>query len=282
MNVLESKTLNTDLNFMYNVFKFDIFEPKLVGTGSLASQLYAADFDFLNIIDKKYTPKEAYEQFKKVFNNIKKSSNLFFIEFKIQEIKKNDKDEPIKTKIFKMEDLNLDLFIKNYKNIDLCKIDCIIYLKNGMFKEVSCIFFFNAEPLNINKYRDVLLDDQKYYYNLKKYYKSLKRIMVASKYSPNIDNNFIILISSLFNSGVGKLYELDNEIQAAIIYLDKFGPDARIKMFIHDIGLFNMNPNKLKDVSDDYNKLINREALNFYKKYKIPIGKLPKFDTIKL
>tara|TARA_R110000868_G_scaffold45_2_gene587 strand:+ start:971 stop:2455 length:1485 start_codon:yes stop_codon:yes gene_type:complete len=494
MDVLENKTLNTDLNFMYNVFKFDNFDPRLVGTGSLKSQLYAADFDFLNIINKEYTPREAYEQFKKVFNNIKNASNLFFIEFKIQEkvkgvesvsggkrggklavkdikrfidnaqnrkerngkkeleisgykldpslttdesvvyyhpeknhvvhsiratngtakdwlnngvylasptayqqlprfknalktqtdvenkykdakksivthsqsgimgrymakerpnteiiqlnpasswkdntVNDNDKnvytikstkdlvssfhkpkpqdiiikgdnfnqekqhdiglldkldpeqmvgfgkgEEPVKTKIFDMKDFNLNLFEKNYKNVDLCKIDCIIYLKNGMFKEVSCIFFFNPAPLDTVKYRGILLEDQKQYFDLKKYYKSLKRIMVAAKYQEPIDNNFIILITALFNSSIGKLYELDNEIQAAIIYMNKYGADDRIKMFINDAGLGKMSPDKLEDISNDYQNLINREALSFYKKYKIPVGKLPKFNTIKL
>jgi len=137
----------------------------------------------------------------------------------------------------------------------------------------------------MDEYIKALLDDQKHYYDDGKYYKSLKRLMLSAKYENPPDKNLIITITSLFNSSVGQLYELDNQIQAAIIYMNKYkdkNAQQRIKYFIRHIGLGDMNPNKLEEVSKEYQKIINGEALKFYKKYNLPVGHLPKWNSIRL
>jgi hypothetical protein len=285
MDVLEQRYLNTDLNFMYKVLQFGKNPIRLVGTGSMASQYYPADFDFLCQIKDKNTYQQVYKNFKKILNDIYQSPNLFFIEFKLQKLPKKGK-EPEKHKIFNIEDIN-ERFFEAYFNedIELCKIDAIIYLSNNTFKEVSCIYFFSNKPLNMDEYIQALLDDQKHYYDDGKYYKSLKRLMLSAKYENPSDKNLIITITSLFNSSVGKLYELDNQIQAAIIYMNKYKDDKakqRIKYFIRHIGLGNMNPDKLEEVSKEYQDIINREAKKFYKRYNLPVGHLPPWNSIKL
>jgi len=285
MDVLEQRYLNTDLNFMYKVLQFGNNPVRLVGTGSMASQYYPADFDFLSQIKDKYSYSQVYKNFKNIFKKISQSPNLFFIEFKLQKFAKEGKD-PEKHKVFDMNKIN-ERFFEAYFNedVELCKIDAIIYLKNDTFKEVSCIYFFSNKPLIMNEYIQALLDDQKHYYDDGKYYKSLKRLMLSAKYKEPSDKNLIITITSLFNSYVGKLYELDNQIQAAIIYMNKYkdkNAQQRIKYFIKSIGLGDMNPDKLEEVSKEYQKIINGEALKFYKKFNLPVGHLPKWNSIRL
>ena len=285
MDVLESKYLSTDLNFMYKVLQFGNNPIRLVGTGSMASQYYPADFDFLSLISKKGSINEVYNNFKKIVDKIKQANNLFFIEFKLQKNIKKGQKEPEKYKVYNLNDINLEFFEAYFEDVELCKIDLIIYLSNGAFKEVSCIYFFSNKELNMNDYIKALLDDQVYYYDQGKYYKSLKRLMLSAKYKQPIDKNLIITITSLFNSAVGKLYELDNEIQAAIIYRDKYDDKMakeRIKNFIRSIGLYNLPASKLEEVSKEYQAVINREALNLYKKYKLPVGHLPPYNSIRL
>jgi len=285
MDVLEQRYLKTDLNFMYKVLQFGNNPVRLVGTGSMASQYYPADFDFLSQIKDKYSYSQVYKNFKNIFKKISQSPNLFFIEFKLQKLAKKGKD-PEKHKVFNMNEINEKFFEAYFdENIELCKIDAIIYLNNDAFKEVSCIYFFSNKPLIMDEYIQALLDDQKHYYDDGKYYKSLKRLMLSAKYKEPSDKNLIITITSLFNSYVGKLYELDNQIQAAIIFMNKYkdkNAQQRIKYFIRSIGLGDMNPDKLEEVSKEYQKIINGEALKFYKKFNLPVGHLPKWNSIRL
>jgi len=280
MDVLETKYLSRDLNFMYKVLDFNKNPIRLVGTSALASQYFPADFDFLCVVKNKLNVENTYKEFKKIFDRISKQDNFFFMEFKIQQLAEEGK-EPEKHKIYKMEDLNLELFKVFFNNkTELCKIDCIIYY-NGVFKEVSCIYFFSSKKLDMNDYIKALLEDQQHYYDEGKYYKSLKRLMLSAKYESPPDKNLIIAITRFFNSAVGKLYELDNEVQAAIIYRNKLGDDQRVRIFIKNIGLDGMDPNKLEDLSKEYQNLINSEALRFYAFYKLPIGHLPRWNSIK-
>jgi len=281
MDVLEQKYLSRDVNFLYKVLQLGNNPIRLVGTGSMASQYYPADYDFLCQVKQSYTPSKLYSDFKKIFNKID-NNKLFFIEFKLQQEKKKGKKEQEKHKVFKMEDLKEEFFDAFFnKNTELCKIDCILW-NNGKFKEVSCIYFFSSKPLNMDDYIQALLDDQKHYYDDEgKKYKSLKRLMLSAKYENPPDKNLIITITRFFNSMVGKLYELDNIIQATIIYMNKYGADERVHLLIKNIGLDHMNPDKLESLSKDYQKIINDEAGKFYKLYDLPVGHLPEWNSIK-
>lgn len=281
MDVLEPNYLSTKLNFLYKVLQLGNNPIRLVGTGSLKSQYFPADYDFLCQIKQDYTPKELYNDFKKVidrFDNFK--DKLFFIEFKLQQYKKGKKEQE-KHKVFKPEEINLEFFSAFFnKNTELCKIDGILF-EDGKFKEVSCIYFLSTKPLVMADYIKALLEDQKHYYDDGKIYKSLKRLMLSAKYEDPPDKNLIILITRFFNSYVGQLYELDNIIAAAMIYMKKYGPDKRIKSFIRNLGLGNMEPDKLEALSKDYQKIINGEAVKFYKLYNLPVGHLPEWNTIR-
>ena len=60
MDVLETKYLSTDLNFMYKLLQFNNNPVRLVGTGSMASQYYPADFDFLCQVKKRPNLQNTY------------------------------------------------------------------------------------------------------------------------------------------------------------------------------------------------------------------------------
>jgi hypothetical protein len=107
--------------------------------------------------------------------------------------------------------------------------------------------------------------------------------MIGAKNESPPDRNFMVLISKLFNSEVGKLYQKKNEIDAGLIFMEKFNGvfnNKLVKTFIKNIGLGNMPPEKLKELSDAYGEIIDREALKFYEKYKLKAGELPKYNTV--
>lgn len=270
-NVLDEKILDNNNKYLYSVLKYKNNIPKVVGTSSLMSQNYPADVDMLCTLDVK--PKgfnEVQRQFKIIFDRIKNTPNLFFIEFKLQNKEKDDK-----YKFFSLNDVNGPFFRDHYdaSKIDLCKID-LLQFNQGMFQEVSCIYFFNKVNFEDLKkiYGSELLQDQIEKYDEGKYYKSLKRFMVACKVQDPPNLNPIIGITNFFNSYVGKVYQLNNYLMACQIYIDKFGVDDKVRMFLSNIGLKGLDPNKIDEISAEYDKLYNSEALKFYKHFGIPVG----------
>jgi hypothetical protein len=268
MDILEKGYPNKKIIDVMMLLRFNNNVIQLVGTSGLKSQLYPADYDFMSKITNKLNTENSFLEFQRILNNIDDRQNLFFVEFKFQ--LKND----IKHKIFKLEDFTKDTFYKYFNNkIEYCKID-LIYNQEGYFKEVSCIYFFSNEELDKKEYMKALLKDVKDYYNEGDYYKSLKRLFSVAKSKNPPDEKLMVEITKLFNSQVGKLYQKKNEIDASIIFMDKYKDDDNlfnsklIKMFIKNIGLKNMSPNKLPELSEAYNDIINREALKFYEKNK--------------
>jgi hypothetical protein len=278
MDILEKSYPNKNIVSIMNILKYNKNPLELVGTGSMKSQYYPADYDFLSKITNKLGVKDSYIEFMNILHNIHQRDDLFFVEFKIQD--KNDN----KYKVFKIEDLTLQIFEKYFnENLELCKIDCIVML-DGIFKELSVIYFFNPKKPVMSDYIQALLKDQKHYYDDKKYYKSLKRLMLAGKYESPPDKSLIMAITELFNSSVGALYQLKNEIDACIIFMDKYKDklnQKRVQLFIKNIGFDNLDRNQLEELSNEYGKLIDKEALKFYKMNKLKVSVLPKYNSIK-
>lgn len=280
MDIIEKAYPKQQIISVMNILQFNNNPIQLVGTGGLKSQLYPADYDFMSKIIYKLSIEKSYIEFKNILNDIHKQSNLFFIEFKFQ-MKNGDKQ-----KIFDIGEFDKETFIKNFKpnQIEYCKIDLILNLK-GHFKEVSCIYFFDSQDeFDKETYTRALLKDGKDYYNEGKYYKSLKRLMIGAKNENPPDRNLMVAISNLFNSEIGKLYQKKNEIDAGIIFMNKYNNvfDGKlVKTFIKNIGLKDMSPDKLQDLSDAYGDLIDKEGLKFYEKYNLKAGELPKYNTIK-
>lgn len=280
MDILEVKMPIVEIIKIMKMLQFKDSDIKLVGTGALQSQLYPADYDFLSKVDQKYKKKKlVFNEFKKILNNFYNTPNFYFIEFKFQSSDGN------KEKLYNIEDFTIETFNKNF-NVDLidyCKIDGITTIK-GEIKEVSCVYFFSTLAITQDEYRQILLDDQKHYYDETKYYKSLKRIMLASKNVKVPDKNLIVLITKFFNSETGRLYALKNMIDACVIFLNKYKDipaQKLVKNFLIDNKLKGVRLENLENLSDVYGSIIDREGLKFYKNYNIPVAKLPKYNTIK-
>lgn len=273
MNILEKKFPQQDIIWAMKKLQFGDNELGLVGTSSLKSQLYAADYDFMSKIPT--IPDNAYDIFRNIIDNM--TGDLYFIEFKFQ-----NKDGS-KFKIFKKDDFTQEAW-DNYFNkdtIEYCKIDGIVFI-DGICKEISVIYFFGKGGISNKDYIKALLDDNIAYYNEGKYYKSLKRIMVPCKLVEPQRLGAIVNISKLFNSKVGWLYQLKNQIDALIIFLENYkGAEAtkRAKIFLINLGLKGVPLKKLGDLSADYGKLIDREGLKFYKHYKLKPGKVPSINS---
>jgi hypothetical protein len=125
----------------------------------------------------------------------------------------------------------------------------------------------------MNKYQKTLFDDGVHYYEDGKPYKYLKRIFMANKIAEVPNMKVLNEITDFFNSGIGRIYAIQNEMDAATIFYKKYNTfpfdKTRVHNFLIRVGLRDMDPTMLPMVSADYNKLIQSEALKFIKKHKL-------------
>jgi len=273
MDVLETRYPSKEIAHAVRLLRFGNKYPKLVGTGALASQLYPADYDLMVKLDKSYIPENLYAEFKRILGDIASTQNLFFIEFKFQYLDGN------KYKIYNIGNFTKDNFIKNFHNVEYCKIDMIINIE-GHFKEMSCNYIFSSAPADLSI---MLLKDAEHYYEAGNYYKALKRILVATKYRKPVNRKLIVAITDLFNSSIGDLYLVKNEIDASIIFLDKYSSkldQKAVKTFLSNIGMRGLSVDKLEALSKAYGDLINKEALKFFEHYKLSADKLPPYNKL--
>ena len=263
MSVFEKKVPAPNLTPVLEVFQWDTYPFMLVGTGGLKLMKYPADVDGLVKV-LTYTPKSAYDNTKKIIDRIAKQPNLFFAELKLQ-----NKDGE-KVKFFSPEEFSREAFYKFFdpETIDYIKFDCVIDL-SGHFKEVSCIFFLSKDPLDMKKYQRTLFDDGVHYYESGKPFKYLKRLFMANKLKGFPDNKLLNSIADFFNGPIGKLYAIQNELDAAYIFHKKYQKpfdNMRIERFLSGVKLSGLPFEEIPLVSAQYNDLIQSEAKQFINK----------------
>ena len=261
MNILEQKQFrNFDPKIQKLIMQLKIFDYPIVvnGSSSLMSQKYFSDYDLFCNITKKETPQELFNEFLKIFKEIMKDPNTYFMEFKIQ-TKDGDK-----IRWYDLDSFNFNEFYRIYDNIDFCKIDLITKI-NYQFFEVSCIYQLSQEPLKKNNYVKMLKDDIKDLIKDGQYYKALKRkfnIYVAQN-----NNNKLIELTKIFNSHLGEKYQMKSNLEALKKLLEKTDDDNTIKKIIINLKALHIEPN-IKKIDSMINELSN-EINNEAKKIKI-------------
>ena len=201
MNILERRKLKTEL---YDIIKnLEIFETKLklAGSASLRSMMYYSDYDFnCKIRVRKQTP--IYNEFKRIlsFSNDK----LYFIEFKIEYI------DGTKIKLKNVNDIKLSMF----KNISFIKIDYIVFL-DFVFKEVSTVHIFKENDMDTDGIIQKLTDDYSELIDNGEHFKAMKRAFSIYKIQKDYPN--MKRLTSLFNSNLGKLYEINSNLKTILL-----------------------------------------------------------------
>jgi len=274
-DILEKRFPPPSLLKVLDILKFNDNPLQLVGSGSLLSQQYPADYDLLTVIrDTDLTPPRIYKVFSKILNTVANSPLIYFIEAKIQ-----NKDGK-KFKVFTFDEFSQDWFLENFnpKEISYVKFDFVVAEQIGIvagpnvFKECSVIYMFDQMPIDVEKYQKGLLEDMKELISEGKYYKSLKRLLSIIRYKAVPDKPFLIKMSKLFNSSVGKLYLLKNQLDAVKLVRDKYKlpmVTKRLEMFMRDNNL-NGQLDNIPAISEKYGKLIDDETKKWFAKNNVP------------
>ena len=242
MNILEKRKLKTEL---YDIIKnLEVFETKLklAGSASLRSMMYYSDYDFnCKIRVRKQTP--IYNEFKRIlsFSNDK----LYFIEFKIEYI------DGTKIKLHNVNDIKLSMF----KNISFIKIDYIVFL-DFVFKEVSIMYIFKENDMDTDDVIKKLTDDYSELIDNGEKFKAMKRVFSVYKIQKDYPN--MKRLTSLFNSNLGKIYEINSNLKTILLLKTMYDDPLTMKRIEVNLKFLKIDPN------DDLNKIIkeNDKVLN--------------------
>jgi hypothetical protein len=143
-----------------------------------------------------------------------------------------------------------------FKNIKFVKIDYIVFL-DYVFKEVSIMYIFKNQKESDtdriqtlrNDYDDLMVKGENF--------KALKRLFSIYK----IEKDYINLktLTSLFNSSIGKIYEMNSNLKTIQLLKTMHDDDDLTQKRIHsNLKFLRIDPD------DDLNKIIkaNDKVLN--------------------
>ena len=245
--------------------KIEKIKIELLGTASLDSQYYYSDFDLYSDISKIKDLRTVYTNLNRIFNL--KDNNIYFKEFKVQLINGEK---------YKFHELPVSIN-KSIKraDVDYVKSDYIVFVDN-QFTDVSLIY--NLNPLKKSKEEiiELIRNDQKEFYDMGKYYKSLKRYFSILNLQGKKDD-MVKLTIALFNTKYGKQYKICSNLGTIIDLINKYGTNrkdindkikANLRLFKLPI---NMSIKDMEEYIKRESAIFNKKALGMYNKLKIKI-----------
>lgn len=172
----------------------------LLGSASLESQKYYADFDLVSYITK--NREKPFTTLYKILSKTTKTKGMYFIEGKIQVSDKNKK------RFYKLDDLKEEMFDKPFQFI---KLDYVIKI-GTLFYEMSINYTFESSSTK-EEIIKAIEKEEKELINDGEFYKALKRRFSIAKLKK--EKTAMIKLTKLFNSPTGEMYK-DVAIMKAI------------------------------------------------------------------
>jgi hypothetical protein len=207
MEVTERKPpreYNDELKRLIKLLTFKNNKLELKGSSSLTSQQYFSDYDLFCILER--PDKSDFFQFlSELLKQIDEAEDYWFLELKLQT--KAGK----KVRIYPKSEFKEAEFDKVWDKLDFIKIDLVARI-DGYFTEVSCIYSLSSTTPSKADYMKSLEDDIKELKREKKWYKILKRKF--NMYKAEGDKKEMLRLSKLFNSELGKEYQLISRLEA--------------------------------------------------------------------
>jgi len=216
MDITQKRQVSEDQRVFVEAVRWDEGTPiELLGTGSQAAQLYPSDIDLFSAV--KNVPvtdvAEMYRHMKSVFDRAEDAGDMFFIEFKLQNV------DGSKQKWYNT-DFDEGEFVDAATKVDFLKVDYVIFIRGlNLFTELSSIYSFSPMP-PVRTLVHKIGEDFGMYYREGKVYKSLKRMYSIYKLQGKKEK--LVELSTLFNSATGFKYSLSSNLKAIELLLEHF------------------------------------------------------------
>ena len=142
-----------------------------------------------------------------------------------------------------------------FKNISFIKIDYIVFL-DFVFKEVSIMYIFKENEMDTDDIIKKLTDDYSELIDNGENFKAMKRAF--SIYKIQKDHPNMKRLTSLFNSNLGKIYEINSNLKTILLLKTMYDDPLTMKRIDINLKFLKIDPN------DDLNKIIkeNDKVLN--------------------
>lgn len=216
MDITEKRQVSEDQRVFVEAVRWDEATPiELLGTGSQAAQLYPSDIDLFSAVkDVAVTDTaEMYRHIKSVFDRAEDAGDMFFIEFKLQNVDGSKQ---------KWYDTTFDEgeFVNAATKVDFLKVDYVIFIRGrNLFTELSSIYSFSPMP-PVRTLVNKIGEDFGMYYREGKVYKALKRMYSIYKLKGKKEK--LVELSTLFNSKTGFKYSLSSNLKAIELLLEHY------------------------------------------------------------
>jgi len=255
MDISEKKNIPQDLMPYIKLLQLDNNKINLLGTGGLKSQFYYSDFDLFSSIEKKLSDNDLFNKIYKIIDDTNNNNNMYFIEGKIQFL---DGD---KKRFYSIDELEKKDFI--YSKIEFIKLDYVLNYLN-IFTELSIIYSLNSkfdEDEDEDKYIESITNDMDEFYKEGNYYKVLKRLFAILNFKQakgKLKNkDLLIILSSFFNSDIGKMYQQASNLKAIKLLLENYDDEETIKRVLINLKDIKIKPN-LKKIDFEISNLMKK------------------------
>jgi len=284
---LKSQLYSADLD-LYSIIKYKSMDEakekiednfkKIVKRIAQNPDVFFMDFK-LGYNDELYQTLKTKEEIKEFYNNKKNLLTAEQVE-KINSIKNLDDLKEYTRKLYTLrwtpreilqgfKVINKDQKKTISESLDdkaVIKLDILAYI-DGEFIEMTNLFEFmvGRKPLNFELDSDIIKsikEDVVYYYEEKNYIKMLKRIFTIAKVRG--DKNMIKKLVEIFNSGLGRTYQVSSNLENIISLIEK---------------LNNTNLEKIREKIITYLQELKSRLGNVYE-FEIPDNIYKEFDKI--
>jgi len=258
MDILEPRvkqSIDENLRRLFHILSFQMNEPVLVGSASLQSSRYVSDYDLVVFIRSVPSATEAYTEFQSILQELYLKTRVYPVEFKLQT------KQGTKIRWFPGQAIDLPTFEKYWPSVDFCKVDVVAETAGNRFVEVSCVYLFGTKKRTKQDYIVSLEDDRKQLEQEGSYWKALKRVFSINRLQGRKKD--VVLLSRIFNSNLGALYQILSYLQALNRLKIAYPGDKLLRKKI-EVGLKDLQvkggirsiPSHIREIYDTLNKEI--------------------------
>ena len=253
MDIFQPRKLDPYVKAIMDELQLGNYKLEVIGSYSLQSQQNAGDIDIDSFITGRKDYKFVNDEFKKIFNRIDKSDDIYFIELKIQY--KDGK----KTKFDPSQIEKITIPKDKIDNIEYIKLDLIISI-NGVFQDMSIDYWFSKNDKDVVK---SINDEIKEFRNAGNFYKITKRLFSVAKVSG--DKPKALIISKYLNTAIGEEYKLLSNLKAIKELLYHYDDEITRKKARINLMNIDIEPNLtiLDKLIKRYQKKVDDDGLKF-------------------
>jgi hypothetical protein len=218
VEIVQKKSLNElspEIKKTIQYLKYDNAPMQIKGSSMVRTLKYINDYDmYTEIEDPPEDPNKFIKDINTIIYNVTNYTPTYFVSGIIFQDEENKYRWNNDQKIMKKK------FNKLYEKAEFVKLDFVTYEQNH-FIGLDVIYYLSPQDIDDETIKRTLTEDVTKYLKEKRYFKMLKRLFAY--YQITKDDENIRKLIKLFNSDVGRKYQLYNQLESVnTLYNNKY------------------------------------------------------------